>query len=175
MRQFLHFFFFYGIFHQKIYITVPKTDDLLKSGRTQRQCLNVPGKDTTATLKTAPASTAVSSSTSMKMTTPSLSMAVPPPLSLMTAGRCVCGRPRPPPVTAHQRSFPSHETTTSVLDKDSLLIRKIAAGFLPVGTTWVMGRTLTMSSVVPLGWPSMRPTCVVNGRGWWIAVPTTVS
>ena len=144
------------------------------SERTPRQSLSAHVRATTATQKTAPASIAVSSSTNMRMTTPSLSTAARTVWYSTTATKCASIPHKPPPVMDHPKYFRYHAMNTSVPAKDSSLILKTVDGSMHAGTTTAMAPSLTTNSDVPSDWPSTRQTFVATGPGTFPAATTTV-
>ena len=144
------------------------------SERTPRQSLSAHVRATTAIQKIALASIAVSSSTNMRMTTPSLSTAARTVWYSTTATKCASIPHRRPPVMDHPKYFRYHAMNTSVPAKDSSLILKTVDGSMHAGTTTVMAPSLTTNSDVPSAWPSTRQTFVATGHGMFPAVTTKV-
>jgi len=126
------------------------------SGRTRRPSWSAPGRATTDTPRTAPASTDASSSTNMRMTTRSLSTAARTVWCSTTAMKFVCGRRKPLPVMDHPKYSPYQEMNMSVPVKDSLSTLRTAGGSTPAGITRATAHSPTMSSGVPSDWPSTR-------------------
>ena len=144
------------------------------SERTPRQSLSAPVRATTDIQRIALASIAVSSSTNMRMTTPSLSTAAQTAWYSTTATKCASIPHRPPPVMDHPKYFRYRAMNTCVLGKDSSSILKTVDGSTHAGTTTAMAPSLTTNSDVLSAWPLTRRIFAATGPGMFPAVTTMV-
>lgn len=126
----------------------------------------VPGKDTSNTRKTVPASIAASSTTSMDhpVSTSSNTRVLLVSCS-MRCTRCATGHPGQRHAVAPGRSFKSRRTSSRV----PVTVTSRTRRTVPTSTTAVTlakDSSNHTSSNVPSTWLSMRKNCSVTGNGW---------